>query len=241
MLRLTQNKKDSKPEDKKTSNLDQGISDSIEEKVKYPGFETLIRVVASSDRLEKSQSVLNNLVASFSVFDSPGKNGFKYTSAKDMESFTTAYILRFFPTENNKNILNSIELATMFHFPDRDNIPTAQLERQSSKQVDAPRNMPETGFLLGYNIFRGVKKPVMLSLSDRQRHVYVVGQTGTGKSVFLENLALQDMNAGRGFAFIDPHGDVAEEILAMVPRHRTEDVIYFSPAETEYPLGLKYF
>jgi hypothetical protein len=129
----------------------------------------------------------------------------------------------------------------MFHFPDRENIPTAQLERQSSKQVDAPRNMPETGLLLGYNIFRGVKKPVNLSLSDRQRHVYVVGQTGTGKSVLLKNLALQDMNANRGFAFIDPHGDVAEEILSMVPKHRTEDVIYFSPAETEYPLGLNIF
>ena len=235
------NKKETKSDDKKVSNLDQGISDSIEEKVKYPGFETLIRVVASSDNLEKSQAVLNNLVASFAVFDSPGKNGFKYTSANDMESFTTGYILRFFPVENNKNILNSIELATMFHFPDRQNIPTAQLERQSSKQVDAPRNMPEDGLLLGYNIFRGVKKPVNLSLADRQRHAYIVGQTGTGKSVLLKNLALQDMNANRGFAFIDPHGDVAEEILSMVPKHRTEDVIYFSPAETEYPLGLNIF
>ena len=233
-------KKD-KTSENKSSNLDQTISDAIEEKVKHSGFETLIRVVASSDRIEKSQSLLNNLVASFAVFDSPGKNGFKFSEAKDMESFTTAYILRFFPPENNKNILNSIELATMFHFPDRENIPTAQLERQTSKQVDAPRNMPETGLLLGYNIFRGSKKPVRLSLSDRQRHVYVVGQTGTGKSVFLKNLALQDMNAGRGFAFIDPHGDVAEEILSMVPRHRTEDVIYFSPAETEYPLGLNIF
>jgi hypothetical protein len=233
-------KKNNTPENK-SSNLDQAVSDAIEEKVKYPGFETLIRVIASSDKLEKSQAVLNNLVASFAVFDSPGKNGFKYSVAKDMESFTTAYILRFFPPENNKNILNSVELATMFHFPDRENIPTAQLERQSSKQVDAPRNMPETGLLLGYNLFRGVKKPVMLSLPDRQRHIYVVGQTGTGKSVFLKNLALQDMNAGRGFAFIDPHGDVAEEILSMVPRHRTEDVIYFSPAETEYPLGLNIF
>ena len=229
---------DSEP---KSSNLDQAISDAIEEKVKYPGFESLIRVVASSDKLDKSQTILNHLVASFAVFDSPGKNGFKYVPAKDMENFTTAYILRFFPPENNKSILNSVELATMFHFPDRENIPTAQLERQSSKQVDAPRNMPETGLLLGYNIFRGVKKPVMLSLPDRQRHVYVVGQTGTGKSVFLKNLALQDMNAGRGFAFIDPHGDVAEEILSMVPRHRTEDVIYFSPAETEFPLGLNIF
>ncbi|HUC95772.1 MAG TPA: DUF87 domain-containing protein [Candidatus Saccharimonadia bacterium] len=233
-------KKDTAKEDK-TSNLDQTISDSIEDKVKYPGFEILVRVVASSNLVEKSHSILNNIVASFAIYDSPGKNGFKFTSAKDMESFTTAYILRFFPPENNKSVVNSVELATLFHFPDRENIPTAQLERQSSKQVDAPRNMPEDGLLLGYNIFRGVKKAIKLDLEDRRRHVYVVGQTGTGKSVFLKNLALQDMVAGRGFAFIDPHGDVAEELLSMVPKERTEDVIYFSPAESNFPLGLNLF
>jgi hypothetical protein len=235
----TDKKKDDSQD--KSSNLDQAISDSIEEKVKYPGFEVLIRAVASSNEVYRSQSILNNIIAGFAIFDSPGKNGFKYTPAKDIESFTTAYILRFFPPENNKNILNSVELATMFHFPDRESIPTAQLERQSSKQIDAPRNMPEDGLLLGYNIFRGNKKPVMLSLNDRQRHVYAVGQTGTGKSVFLKNLAIQDMNSGRGFAFIDPHGDVAEELLSMVPKNRTEDVIYFSPAETDFPLGLNIF
>ncbi len=144
-------------------------------------------------------------------------------------------LLRFFPPENNKNILNSVELATLFHFPDRKNIPTSQLDRQESKQVDGPRNIPEHGLLLGYNLFRGVKKPVRLDLTDRQRHVYVVGQTGTGKSTFLENLALQDMLSGGGFAFVDPHGDVADKFFAMVPKERTEDVIYFSPAETDYP------
>jgi len=225
----------------KVSNLDQGISDSIEEKVKYPGFEVLIRVVASSNISQRAQSILSNIVASFALYDSPGKNGFKYTVAKDMERFVTAYILRFFPPENNKNILNSIELATLFHFPDRQNIPTSQLNRQESKQVDGPRNVPDNGLLLGYNLFRGVKKPIRLDLNDRQRHVYVVGQTGTGKSTFLENLALQDMLSGGGFAFVDPHGDTADRLLSMVPKERTEDVIYFSPAETEFPMGLNLF
>lgn len=223
------------------SSLDQAIADSIDEKTRHPGYEVQIRVIASSNISQKAQAILKNIVATFSLFDAPGKNGFKFSPAKDIERFVTAYILRFFPPEQNRSILNSVELATLFHFPDQGNTPTSQLERQTSKQVDGPRNMSDEGLLLGYNIFRGVKKPIRLALSDRQRHIYIVGQTGTGKSMMLENLALQDMLTGGGFAFIDPHGDVAERLLSMVPRERTEDVIYFCPADMEYPMGLNMF
>ncbi len=223
------------------STLDQNILDSIDAKTRYPGFEILIRVVASSNISQRAQAILNNVVATFALFDAPGKNGFKFTPAKDIERFVTAYILRFFPADNKQNVLNSVELATLFHFPDQGNIPTSQLERQSSKQVDGPRNIPDEGLLLGYNIFRGAKKPIRLALEDRRRHMYVVGQTGVGKSNFLENLALQDMLSGDGFAFVDPHGDTVDRLLAMVPRERTEDVVYFSPAEMDYPMGLNLF
>lgn len=223
------------------SSMEQNILDSIDAKTQSPGFETMIRVVASSNISQRANAILSNIVSTFALFDAPGKNGFKYTPAKDMERFVTAYIMRFFPPENKSNILNSVELATLFHFPDQKNIPTSQLERQSSKQVDGPRNIPDEGLLLGYNVFRGVKKPIRLTLGDRQRHMYAVGQTGTGKSTFLENLALQDMINGEGFCFIDPHGDTAEKILAMVPKDRTEDVIYFCPADMEYPMGLNLF
>lgn len=233
--------KQGEAKDTKLSNLDQSLVDAIEDKVRYPGFEVLIRIVASSNVSQKAQQILSNVVASFALFDAPGRNGFKYTVAKDMERFIASYILRFFPPENNKSIINAVELATLFHFPDRRNIPTSQLERQASKQVDAPRNIPEKGILMGYNIFRGVKKAIRLSQLDRRLHIYVVGQTGTGKSTFLENLALQDMISGNGFAFVDPHGDTAEKLLAMVPKERTEDVIYFCPSDMEYPLGLNLF
>ncbi|MGH7157735.1 MAG: ATP-binding protein [Candidatus Saccharimonadales bacterium] len=229
----------SKP--KELSSLEQAVLDAIEDKTRYPGYEVAIRVVVSSSLSQRAQTILNNIVAAFSLFDAPGKNGFRFVAAKNIEEFVTAYILRFFPQSGDRNILNSIELATVFHFPDQRSIPTSQLERQGSKQVDAPRNMPEGGLLLGYNLYRGVKKPVRLDIHDRQRHMYAVGQTGTGKSTFLENLALQDMMSGGGFAFVDPHGDTAEKLLAMVPKDRTEDVIYFSPADMEYPLGLNLF
>ncbi len=223
------------------SGVDQEVVNAIEEKSKYAGYEVLIRVVASSNVSQRAQSVLSNIVATFALFDAPGRNGFKFSAAKDIDSFVTAYIMRFFPQETNKNILNSVELASIFHFPDQNNVPTSQLERQSSKQVDGPRNVPDDGLLMGYNVFRGAKKAIRLANQDRARHMYVVGQTGTGKSTFLENLALQDMLAGEGFAFIDPHGDTAEKLLSMVPKERTEDVIYFCPADMDYPIGLNLF
>lgn len=231
---------ESKPE-KPGSQLDQTIADAIEEKTRHAGYEVMIRVIVSSNVLHKAQVILGNVVASFALFDAPGKNGFKFVPTKDVESFATAYILRFFPPESNRLILNSVELATLFHFPDSSSIPTSNVERQASKQVDGPQNIMEGGLLLGYNVFRGVKKPIRLSENDRRRHIYVVGQTGTGKSKFLENLAVQDMLEGRGFAFVDPHGDSAEVLLGMVPKERTEDIIYFCPADMDYPMGLNIF
>jgi hypothetical protein len=228
---------------KELSSLDQANLDAIDDKTRYPGYEVNIRIIASSNVSQHAQTILGNIVAAFALFNAPNRNGFKYTPAEDMRSFITAYIMRFFPQSSNskKTLLNGVELATIFHFPDQRNIPTSQLERQGSKQIDAPRNIPDKGLLLGYNVFRSVKKPIRIALSDRQQHLYVVGQTGTGKSTFLENLALQDMLSGNGFAFVDPHGDIAEKLLAMVPRERTEDVIYFCPADMDYPMGLNLF
>ncbi len=220
---------------------EQTIIDAIEEKTRYPGYETLIRVIASSNVAAQSQTLMKNIVSAFSLFNAPNKNGFNFHVAKDVEDFTTAFIFRFFPQSLKNNVLNSVELATIFHLPDQNSIPTSQVERQMAKQVDGPNYIPETGLLLGYNLFRGVKKEIRLDKEDRRRHTYIIGQTGTGKSKLMENLAVQDMMDGRGFAFIDPHGDSAEALLGMVPKHRVEDVIYFSPGDMTNPVGLNMF
>ncbi len=233
--------KDTAEKRKELSNLEQATLDSIDDKTRHAAFEVVIRVVVSSNVSQRAQGVLSQIIASFALFDQPGKNGFKYVPAKDTDDLVTSYIMRFFPQHNNHTILNAVELATLFHFPDQNNIPTSQLVKQSSKQVDGPRNIPEDGLLLGFNVFRGARKPIRLALHDRQRHVYAVGQTGTGKSMFLENLALQDMLNGNGFAFVDPHGDTVENLLAMIPKERTEDLIYFSPGDMDYPMGLNLF
>lgn len=232
---------DKKPEDKQLTSLEEELVKAIEEKTRYPGYEVLIRVIVSSNTTEHSQGLLKNIVAAFSLFDSPTNNGFKFTLARDVEELVTAFIFRFFPQKVNNNILNSVEMATVFHLPSQNSIPTSKVQRQMSKQVDGPTQVMEQGLLLGVNEFRGTRKEIRLSENDRRRHTYIIGQTGTGKSVFQENLALQDMIEGRGFAFIDPHGDSAEKLLANVPKERVEDVIYFNPSDLENPIGLNLF
>ena len=233
--------KEKAPDEKQLSNLEQSQVEAIEEKTRHPAYEVLIRVVSSSNTANHSQSTLRNIVSSFSLYDAPGLNGFKYSEAKDIENFVTAFIFRFFPPELDSNILNSVELATIFHFPDQQFTYSSQLQRQAAKQVDGPNLLPDKGLLLGYNVFRGVKKEIRLSPDDRRRHVYIVGQTGTGKSTLLENIILQDMVDGNGLAFVDPHGDTAEKLLSMAPRNRVDDIVYFNPGDMENPLGLNLF
>jgi len=226
---------------KQLSSLEQATVEALQEKTRYPGYEVLIRVVVSSNTASRSQALLKNIVAAFSLFDSPTYNGFKFAVSRNIEELVTAYIFRFFPQTVTQNLLNSIELATVFHLPDQKSIPTSQVQRQMSKQVDGPTQIMDEGVLLGYNEFRGVKKPIRLSVNDRRRHTYIIGQTGTGKSVLLENIAYQDMLDGKGFAFVDPHGDSVETLLGKVPKERVEDVIYFNPGDMTNPIGLNMF
>lgn len=230
-----------KPESKQLTSLEEEAIKAIEDKTRYPGYEVLVRVVVSSNTTEHSQSLLKNIVAAFALFDSASYNGFKFNPARNVDELVTAFIFRFFPQSMTQNILNSVEMATIFHLPDANSIPTSKVQRQMSKQVDGPTDLMQDGLILGVNEFRGVKKEIRLTVNDRRRHTYIIGQTGVGKSVFLENIAFQDMHDGRGFAFIDPHGDSVEKLLANVPKERVEDVIYFNPGDLDNPIGLNLF
>lgn len=214
---------------------------AITNKMRYPAFETLIRVIASSSSEPRSEAIMGGLVSAFSQFDSPQLNGFKVNVLKDPKKLAVDYTFRFFGPRINSNILNSVELASVFHLPEQNAIPNSQVERQLTKQVDGPAKLATEGVLLGTNEFRGNKKPIYLDDDNRRRHMYVIGQTGMGKSVFLENIAFQDMCDGRGFAFIDPHGDAVEALLQRVPEERIDDVIYFDPADIEHPVGMNMF
>ena len=223
------------------TNINQDEITAITNKMRYPAFETLIRVVASSSTRPRSEAIVGGIVSAFSQFDSPTLNGFKVNMFRNPKRLAIDYTFRFFPLKIRTNILNSVELASIFHLPEQSAIPTSQVERQLTKQVDGPAKLPTDGLFLGTNEYRDNKKPIYLQEKDRRRHMYVIGQTGMGKSVFLENLAFQDMCDGRGFAFIDPHGDAVEALLKRVPEERIDDIIYFDPADIEHPVGMNMF
>ena len=90
---------------------------------------------------------------------------------------------------------------------------------------------------IGYNTYGGIKKKVILQFKDRFRHVYVIGQTGTGKTTLLYQMAIDDIKNGNGLCYIDPHGDVAEALLQHIPKERIDDLIYFDLSNTEYPIA----
>ncbi len=229
-----------KVQEKTLTNLEQEEIQRIEAKTKYPGFETLIRIVASANTKARSEALLSSVVSIFSQFDLPQSNGFRY----DMKSATELarnYILRWFPQAQSDMILNSVEMASIFHLPSQNSIPTSQVERQAIKQVDGPAKLAEDGVVLGVNKFRGEEKVIRLRDKDRRRHTYVIGSTGMGKSILLTNIAYQDMCDGRGFAFIDPHGDAIELLLSKVPQERMDDIIVFEPGNMDNPVGMNMF
>jgi len=106
-----------------------------------------------------------------------------------------------------------------------------------SRTAPVPANLSEEGIVLGKNIYRGDEKLVRQKMKDRRLHTYVVGQTGTGKTTFLKNMVIQDIKDGKGVCFIDPHGDLANEILDYIPEERIKDVVYFNPSDPKYTMS----
>ena len=230
-----------KAETHQISTVKQEEITAITNKMRFPAFETLVRVIACSNNKPRSDAIVSSVVSSFAQFNSPELNGFKVNFLADPKKLAVDYTFRAFPIKTRTNILNSVELASVFHLPEQTSISSSSVERQLVKQVDGPAKLATEGLFLGTNEYRGSKKAIYLQEKDRRRHMYVIGQTGMGKSVFLENLAFQDMCDGRGFAFIDPHGDAVEALLKRVPEERIDDVIYFDPADIEHPVGMNMF
>ena len=239
MLGLDKDKNALGADDKKTVQLtpeDQEMIKSLERKASKAGFEVNIRLVVSSETQERSQQLLAQMENAFSQFENSDKNCFKVEKRASKKDVEFDFIFRNFIHEN-AIILNTEEIASIFHLP-ISVTETPKIKWLKSTAAHAPLDIPKEGLLLGFNEYRGTQTPIRLGAVDRRRHLYTIGQTGVGKSNFLQEMAKQDAINGNGFCFIDPHGDAIEDILTAIPKERAEDVIVFDPSDTERPFGL---
>lgn len=211
---------------------------AVSEKATKVGFMANIRIVSSAPTLNEAKTTLSEIENSFTQFSSPDLNSFeiKEVSGKSLNQAIFNFIFRNFDN-SQKIILNTEELASIYHFPIM-STHTPQVNWLKSKQAPAPNNIVEKGLILGHNTYRGVDTVIKIGREDRRRHMYVIGQTGTGKSAFLGELIKQDIKNGDGICLIDPHGDLVEEALGSVPKDRAEDVVLFDPSNMQKPMGL---
>ena len=229
-------KRESDPE-KATYKHDPKKMESIDGKISKPGFRVSIRVVVSSPNEYSAKSHLNNIVGSFAQFSS-ANNNFKKVLLLLKHLFMIDFIYRYMPFfKYGTLILNSEELATIFHLPNK-TVETHHIKWLNAKTAPAPSLIPNEGLRLGKSVYRGQEREIFMSTDDRRRHMYIIGKTGTGKSEFLKEMILQDIEAGRGVCAIDPHGEFVEDIMQMMPPERAEDVIYFNPSDLDRPMGL---
>ena len=227
-------KNESNPE-KASYSVDPKRLEAVERSAGKPGFEVSLRLVVNAPTKHEAEMLLKQFTGTFSQFAGP-YNKFTKQHIWLKRLFMIDFIYRYQAMFKGKSLLNSEELATIFHFPNKQ-VETPHIHWLTAKSAPAPAQIPQEGLYLGKSVYRGLSRNIYISDKDRARHMYIIGKTGTGKSEFLMDMILQDIRAGKGVCFIDPH-DSVEKLLEYIPPERAEDVIYFDPSDTDRPMGL---
>ncbi len=214
-----------------------------EEKATKLGYAVKIRLTYLGQDQTDARLNMQALVGTFKQYNSTNLNGFKQVGGSFNPSDLDAYKMRAF--NDNGFILNISELASVYHLP-HTSVETPNIVWANSKTAEPPAQLPvltgevdndENISAFGLTNFRGINHQFGLLRRDRSRHVYIIGQTGAGKSGLLELLALSDVFYNQGYCIIDPHGDFALDNLRFVPESRVKDVVYFNPADTAFPVA----
>ena len=208
----------------------------LESKIHKTLFMVNVRVLASAASPFQANDLLDGITAGFSQFSAPRHNELKIVKSRNIKKLVYDFSFRNFDA-NHSMILNSEEIASFFHLP-TSSTETPKVKWLKSKESTPPPNLSSEGVPIGKSSFRGEYKPVCIGEEDRRRHVYIIGQTGTGKSTLMTNMVIDDIKKGKGVAMVDPHGDLVEDVLGQVPSERLADVIYFDPSDLDRPLGL---
>ncbi len=220
----------------------QSAVEGAEQKSTKLGFKTKIRLVSFASDPETAKAKLLNVVGSFKQFNTTNMNGFALGKiALDDREELEKYRQRFFLTDGY--ILNIEELASLYHLPNV-SVQTPKIAWAGAKKGEPPKNLPIKGkfpekdlTIFAKTNFRGSEKEFGILREDRRHHMYLIGKTGVGKSTVIHNMAISDIRKGEGLAVIDPHGELVESLLDFIPKERIRDVVYFNPADRDYPIA----
>ncbi|MEX0909673.1 MAG: DUF87 domain-containing protein [Candidatus Paceibacterota bacterium] len=223
----------------KPASIDEKTINLIDEKISSPLYDVNVRILVSAPDIHRAQGIREGIEASFNQFSLEGSNGilFKEYKGSELLKLDRKFSFRMFDSKTAL-VLNQKEAATLVHIPGFGTHVLKSAGASGRESGAPPSDSPHEGLLLGVNTYRGKTKNIFVTPDDRLRHLYVIGQTGTGKSTLLKNMITQDILNGEGVCMIDPHGSDIEDILAIVPPERYEDVIYFDPSDQTRPMGL---
>lgn len=228
----------SDPDNKGKVKVNEDTLEMVDVKASKSGFKTDVRIVVVSDLEGSANAHLSNILSTFDQFTREGGNRFKKVDKKKLKKITKDFVYRL-PRESM--VLNTSELATLIHFPNK-LITTPHIQWLLSSKAPAAdfvtSSYQQDYMYLGRNVFRGKNKEIFIKPDDRLRHMYIIGQTGSGKSYFMSSMMIRDIKMGHGCAYIDPHGTDVERIMEQIPPERVEDVVIFDPADLERPIGL---
>ncbi len=239
--------------------------EAVNKKLKSVIVGVNVRIAASARTKERASAILSELESSFGQYEDAKGNRFKFKiakSPKEKRKLLRQFIFRLFDRDAHEALfpqlirefskkvptpqmegspvmpMNLQELSTLFHWAIAGGTASREAKTSSAKLSPAPPGLPQQGITIGRNRYSNIETMVHFGDEDRLRHMYTIGQTGTGKTSFLKHMILQDIERGAGVCFIDPHGVDVQEILSLIPKERYDDVIYFDPAYTQRPMGL---
>jgi hypothetical protein len=216
----------------------QEIIKKLEEKASRPGFRVVIRVVAAAKTAVRAEQIVSTILPVFQIYDIRPFNGLKkkpVSQKKAVYAFATRA-----GTLSKKMILNTEELNSLWHIPGY-HVQNPFIDWLPAKRPSIPLGLVAPGedtVFIGKAKSGMQEQDVYMKREDRFRHLYTLGGSGSGKSVFLTNMILQDIAAGNGVCVVDPHGETVDDVLLRMPKERRDDVIIFSPAFTDRPMGL---
>ncbi len=228
--------------------LENTLAMQVSEKLNSNLYRTNIRalVVADNDRVSLARA--NDIRKSFNVYKTKyqaivSRLNFPYGVRHKYRLFMFEHRL---PGVFNKyaSLLSAAEVASIYHFPNSETNYNADVVKSLSRTLAAPlaiknhADAHDFDVILGKNNHQGSTMPIGLIEAERERHAFIVGGTGAGKTTLIKYAAVQDIQSGKGFGVIDPHGDLAQELLMRIPENRIDDVIYFNPDDLAYNVGL---